>query len=177
MPIDPAEHAPVADSPVSSQRRSAPTGQVPRQSGIATPRRRLRCRSSSAALNHELSSSRRAYRTRAKPARRGAPSLERHCPDRTAATHRNDRVSQLLSSPAAAFCGCENPSWRRAPEATAKTTPRPRALRMRGLETLANDAGMDDETYLLDFDVPSLYPHTSVVHAKNFARSPFPASA
>jgi len=63
------------------------------------------------------------------------------------------------------------PKVRRGKNETPNYGAVARALRMRSLETLANEVRMDDETYLLDFDVPSLYPHTSVVHTKNFARS------
>lgn len=45
-----------------------------------------------------------------------------------------------------------------------------RALRMPSLEVMATDIGMDQEDYLLDHGVPSLSPHTSVVHVKNFAK-------
>jgi hypothetical protein len=45
-----------------------------------------------------------------------------------------------------------------------------RALRM-DLETLAEELGMDEEDYLMDFGVPSLNSHTSPVFTKNFGKS------
>jgi hypothetical protein len=45
-----------------------------------------------------------------------------------------------------------------------------RGLRM-DLETLAEELGMDEEDYLMDFAVPSLAPHTSPVYTKTFGMS------
>jgi hypothetical protein len=45
------------------------------------------------------------------------------------------------------------------------------ALRMPAPEEMAQDVGMDEDDYLFDTGISSLAPHTSVVHAKNFARS------
>jgi hypothetical protein len=42
------------------------------------------------------------------------------------------------------------------------------ALRMPDLGDMANAIGMDLEDYLIDFGVPSLHPHTSIVHTKNY---------
>jgi hypothetical protein len=46
-----------------------------------------------------------------------------------------------------------------------------RALRMPSLDVMAKDIGMDEEDYLLHHGLPSLFPHTSVVHVKNFAKT------
>lgn len=42
-------------------------------------------------------------------------------------------------------------------------------LRMPKILVMATDVGMQDE-YFIDFDVPSFYPHTSVLHTKSFAQ-------
>ena len=36
------------------------------------------------------------------------------------------------------------------------------------LEVMAKALGMDEDVYLIDVDVPSLYPHTAVTYTKNF---------
>ena len=43
-----------------------------------------------------------------------------------------------------------------------------KALRMPSLEEMAAAVGEDEDVYLIDVDVPSLYPHTSVTYTKNF---------
>lgn len=42
-------------------------------------------------------------------------------------------------------------------------------LRMPKILDMATDVGMQDD-YFIDFDVPSFYPHTSVLHTKSFAQ-------
>lgn len=42
-------------------------------------------------------------------------------------------------------------------------------LRMPKIRVMLRDLGIEDD-YLLDFDVPSFFPHTSVLHTKNFAQ-------
>jgi len=44
------------------------------------------------------------------------------------------------------------------------------ALRMPELFEMAKSLGMDEEDYLIDHAVPSLTPHTSVVHVKNYPK-------
>jgi hypothetical protein len=45
------------------------------------------------------------------------------------------------------------------------------ALRMPSPEEMAADVGMDEEDHRFDAGVPSLSPHTSVVHAKSFTKN------
>lgn len=45
-----------------------------------------------------------------------------------------------------------------------------RALRM-DVEAIVTELGMDEDDYLLDFGVPSLNPHSSVVFTENFGKS------
>lgn len=70
----------------------------------------------------------------------------------------------------------KNPSLLNLRNATKGANKRPdfraiaMALRMPDLAAMAATLGMDDEDYLIDHAVPSLTPHTSVVHVKNYAK-------
>lgn len=66
------------------------------------------------------------------------------------------------------------PSLLNLPGATKGAARRPvfkaiaKALRMPPLAEMADAVGEDEDVYLIDVDVPSLYPHTSVTYTKNF---------
>lgn len=45
------------------------------------------------------------------------------------------------------------------------------AMRMPSVPTMVKDIGMTEDDYLVDFGVPSLYPHTAVMHTRGFVRS------
>jgi hypothetical protein len=68
----------------------------------------------------------------------------------------------------------QHPSLLNLPGATKGAARRPafkaivKALRMPPLEEMAAAVGEDEDVYLIDVDVPSLYPHTSVTYTRNF---------
>jgi len=70
----------------------------------------------------------------------------------------------------------KNPALLNLPSAAKGANRRPdfraiaMALRMPDLGEMAESLGMDSEDYLIDHAVPSLTPHTSVVHVKNYAK-------
>jgi hypothetical protein len=70
----------------------------------------------------------------------------------------------------------KNPVLLNLPNVTKGPNKRPdfraiaMALRMPDLAKMAGSLGMDAEDYLIDHAVPSLTPHTSVVHVKSYAK-------
>jgi hypothetical protein len=70
-----------------------------------------------------------------------------------------------------------NPWLLDLPNATKGARKRPdfdaiaKALRMPSLEDMSKAIGQDDDAYLVDSDVPSLTPHTSVLYVKNFVKA------
>jgi hypothetical protein len=68
-----------------------------------------------------------------------------------------------------------NPSLLKLPGAMNGKRPNlkaiAKALRFPPLEEMAGALGMTDDDVLIDLDVPSLTPHTSVVYVKNFPKS------
>lgn len=93
----------------------------------------------------------------------------------TARVKQSDRWQQIVNDCKTTVA--QNPRLLTLPGATKGAKGRPnfaaigKALRMPDLSEMAKAIGMDEDDYLIDFDVPSLTPHTSVMHTKSFAQA------